>query len=196
MCPYNATFLYKIPCRIATVNSKSIWPPRIFLLLPWLYWVYPIHIFLDCCQSSWGQGPFVCLSRAVGPALCALSTILPLRLESLMNFGCKIVLCKERDFSSTTALHELGLTTLTSEEDSIQSSVRFPAYLLRLHLTLLGSSPLLPNITILTLSPLANSTFFLSSLHLGRGHLVVPVLLSGVVYLRLSARHRIFFRTM
>ena len=34
------------------------------------------------------------------------------RLESLLNFGCKIVLCKRRDFSSTTALHELGLTTL------------------------------------------------------------------------------------
>ena len=36
------------------------------------------------------------------------------RLESLLNFGCKIVLCKRRDFSSTTALHELELTALTS----------------------------------------------------------------------------------
>ena len=36
------------------------------------------------------------------------------RLESLLNYGCKIVLCRRRDSSSTVALQDLGLTTLTS----------------------------------------------------------------------------------
>ena len=36
------------------------------------------------------------------------------RLESLLNFGCNIVLCKRRDFSSATALYELELATLNS----------------------------------------------------------------------------------
>ena len=35
------------------------------------------------------------------------------RLESLLNFGCKTVLCRKRSSSSTAALKELGLTTLT-----------------------------------------------------------------------------------
>ena len=35
------------------------------------------------------------------------------RLESLLNFGCKTVLRRKRDSSSTAALKELGLTTLT-----------------------------------------------------------------------------------
>ena len=36
------------------------------------------------------------------------------RLESLMNYGCKIVLRRCRDSSSSAALQDLGLTTLTS----------------------------------------------------------------------------------
>ena len=35
-------------------------------------------------------------------------------LERLLNFGCKIVLCRSRDCSSSAALRELQLTTLTS----------------------------------------------------------------------------------
>ena len=60
-------------------------------------------------------------------------------LESLLNFGCKILLCKRRDFSSTTALHELGLTTLNSRRrlHTVQCMFRClssqaPSYLTRL----------------------------------------------------------------
>ena len=60
------------------------------------------------------------------------------RLEFLLNFECKIVLCKTCDFSSTTALHELGLTTLNLRRlHTVQCmfcwlSSQTPSYLTRL----------------------------------------------------------------
>ena len=39
-------------------------------------------------------------------------------LETLLNFGCKIVLCRCRASSSATALRDLGLTTLLEKKTS------------------------------------------------------------------------------
>ena len=61
------------------------------------------------------------------------------RLESLLNFGCKTVLRRKRDSSSTAALKELGLTTLTLRRKLHTAQLMFrclsskvPSYLSRL----------------------------------------------------------------
>ena len=61
------------------------------------------------------------------------------RLESLFNFGCKTVLRRKRDSSSTAAIKELGLTTLTLRRKLHTAQLMFrclsskaPSYLTRL----------------------------------------------------------------
>ena len=112
------------------------------------------------------------------------------RLESLLNFGYTVVLCKRRDFSSATALHELGLTTLNSRRKlhTVQCMFRClssqaPSYLTRLFSSTTQHHNTRSSSTRqLNLPPVKSSR--------GQRHLVLLVL-SGVVYLRPSARHRI-----
>ena len=110
------------------------------------------------------------------------------RLESLLNYSCKIVLRRRRDSFSTAAFQDLGLTTLISRRKLHIAqcmhrclSSQSPPYL---------SSPLLPLITTPDPPPLPNLIFLQSGLHLDRGLSVSLVLLYGAVYLQPSIQRR------
>ena len=147
----------KVSCHLNLLRRLSWFLPRSLLLTYLKSYILPHFDYCDVVWSGCTQGE----SR---------------RLESLLNFGCKIVLHRHRDSSSTAALQELGLTTLTLRRKLHMAQCIFAAYPPRLHLICLGSSLMfLATITLVPLS-LPNLIFPWSGLHSDRRHLVLPVL--------------------
>ena len=84
----------KVICRLNLLRRLSWFLPCSLLLTYLKSYILP---HFDYCDVIWSGGSLD-ESR---------------RLESLLNFSCKIVLHRRHDSSSTAALQELGLTTLT-----------------------------------------------------------------------------------
>ena len=84
----------KVSCRLNLLRRLSWFLPCSLLLTNLKSYILP---HFDYCDVIWSG--------------CTLDE--SRRLESLLNFSCKIVLHRRRDSSSTAALQELGLTTLT-----------------------------------------------------------------------------------
>ena len=84
----------KVSCRLNLLRRLSWFLPCFLLLTNLKSYILP---HFDYCDVIWSG--------------CTLDE--SRRLESLLNFSCKIVLHRRRDSSSTAALQELGLTTLT-----------------------------------------------------------------------------------
>ena len=84
----------KVSCRLNLLRRLSWFLPHSLLLTYLKSYILPHFDYCDVVWSGCTQDE----SR---------------RLESRLNFGCKIVLHRRRDSSSTAALQELGLTTLT-----------------------------------------------------------------------------------
>ena len=85
----------KVTRSLNLLRRLSWFLPRSLLLLYLKSYILPSFDYCDVVWSSCSQEE----SR---------------RLETLFNFGCKVVLRRRRDYSSTAARKELNLTTLAS----------------------------------------------------------------------------------
>ena len=108
----------KVSCRLNLLRRLSWFLPRSLLLTYLKSYILP---HFDYCDVVW--------SGCTQDESC--------HLESLLNFGCKIVLHRRRDSSSTAALQEIGLTTLRRKLHMAQCMFRSlssqaPPYLSRL----------------------------------------------------------------
>ena len=84
----------KVTRSLNLLRSLSWFLPRSLLLLYLKSYILPSF---DYCDVVWSN----CTQKESR------------RLETLLNFGCKVALCRYRDYSSTAARKELDLTTLS-----------------------------------------------------------------------------------